>query len=148
MIGSMLIRRCLVFLMAVSVRLAYGQGPGDASLALLVQMVSPTGVLRAETRDIFLKESGLSGEQAHTVSNVVAQASELQNLEGSAARMRKQPGVDFNAIEGRRREMLREVAAILEKALGPDGWAKLRSLLQSIEQKMEVRRSLCNSNSV
>ncbi|PYT26133.1 MAG: hypothetical protein DMG57_22555 [Acidobacteria bacterium] len=119
----MLVYRPCLYVFAASLVLAYGQVPEEASLSLLVQIVDLSGPLNGQTRDTFLKSSGLSGEQLHIVSDALSLVL-ISNLEQSAARIRNRPGADFT------------------------GWAKFHSLLQSIEQQMKVHRGICNNNSV
>jgi hypothetical protein len=129
--------------------LAHGQVPKDASLSLVVQLINDPGLLNTEARrNTLLGNSTLSMEQIRVVLDTVGQAIELQNLEGNAARMQKQPGADFTAIERQRREILSMIAVNLEQRLGADGWAKFNSFLQSIEQQMKVHRSLCDNSSI
>jgi hypothetical protein len=137
----------LLFAFSAPLMVAHGQVPGDASLSMFMHVFRAPGLLSAEARSAFLESSGLSAEQVRILTETVDQGFEIENLEGNAARMRKQPGAEFTTIERNRLEILHTIANNLENSLGDAGWAKLSAFLRSIEQQMRFHRDVCDSKS-
>lgn len=137
----------LVCCFAALIMQAYGQAPKDASLSLFELVWNRPGLLRADTREALLQRSPLSPEEKRMVSDSAAQVFEMLNVEGEAAKLRRQGDADFTSLERRRSEFLHKLAAILEERLGPDGWKKFNSFLLSLEPKIHVYPSFCDKGS-
>jgi hypothetical protein len=141
-------RRLIGFLVLLPI-LANAQVPKEEALAVFALLYNYTtpSPLSTDARDALIRNSAISTEAIQVVSDTVGQALELVNLDGDAARARKQANADFAGIESRRFEILQMLETLLKEKLGAEGWTRFDSFLQSMTRQMRVHRDLCDFRS-